>query len=331
MRKTAYILGTICAVLSLAGAILKLSSLPGGAILLILFTSLFSIGALPLYLYSLGKVETEKAMQFAVRLCGFSFAVLQVGLLFYAQRWPEPMRFIYAGLAGQIVFLILFTLNVRKPEVKTKGFSLFAVLPLLILLSLVLGCYDRTKDSEIERTQYEQYENVRIEATATMEHSIELLANLGKDDSLWNNDSAAIAFLNSGLDMVKYIESMKREFILLSNYGDENYPDTTGEIHRPLDKETAAAYMIGPDVTNPTGQGVVLYNKLYKFRKEVLPAAVGFSVPVSDDNQQQEQWVKDNFYNATILEALLRLTMIQKAVCTAINTAIETNAYIEKQ
>ena len=84
MRKAAYILGTICVVLSLVGAVLKLNSLPGGGTLMVLFTSLFSVGAMPLFLYALSKVETEKAMQFAIRLCGFSFAALQVGLLFYA-------------------------------------------------------------------------------------------------------------------------------------------------------------------------------------------------------------------------------------------------------
>ncbi len=329
MRKAAYILGIICVVLSLAGAFLKLNSLPGGGILLILFTSLFSIAALPLYLYSLSKVETEKAVQLAIRLCGFSFAVPQVGLLFWVQRWPEPMRFIYAGLAGQIVFVIVFLLNVSKPNVKTRSFSMFTILAVLILLALGVGCYDRAKDSEVRDVQLAAYEKVRTECSVTFNHSTELLLAVKIQDSLGQNDTAGIAILENGIAIVDYIESLKSEIVLLANYGDVHYPDSSGDILHPLDNVNAAAYLLGPDVTNPTGQGLVLYSRLLKFKNDFLPAAVTFSVPVSDNNEKKDQWVKDNFYNTTILEALLRLTMVQRAICTAINTAIETKAYIE--
>lgn len=323
MRKAAYILGTICAVLSLAGAVLKLNGLPGGGILLILFTSLFSVGAMPLYLYSLSKVETEKAMQFAIRLCGFSFAVLQIGLLFLAQRWPEPMRFIYAGLAGQIVFVIVFLVNVRKPDVKTKKFSMFTVLALLVLIALGGGCYDRSKDSEKEATQYTAYDQVRSDLAIAVNHSYELLQGTGSD-TLFENDSANIALLSTAVDFEDYIQDIKNEVVSRSNFGVSASSEEMDKIRFPLDYDTPTHFMVGSDPANPNGKGLELYDQLLEFRTHILPIGVNFEVPVQDDPQMRTQWVKDNFYHATVLESLTRLTKIQIAICTSVNTAVES-------
>lgn len=322
VRKTAYILGTICVVMSLLGAFLKLNSLPGGGISLILFTSLFSIAAMPLFLYSLSKAETEKAMQFAIRLCGFSFAVLQVGLLFCAQRWPEPMKFIYAGLAGQIVFVIVFLVNVRKPSVKTKSFSIFTVLAVLILLALVGGCYDRSKDSEIEAAQYAALDQVRSDLAIALNHSYELLQDTGSD-TLFGNDSANVALLSTAADLVDYIQDIKNEIVSNSNYGVSASLDEKNNIRYPLDHDTPTFFMVGSDPANPTGKGLELYDQLLKFKTNILPAGVYFAVPVQDDAEMQTQWVKDNFYHATVLESLTRLTKIQIEICTSVNTSVE--------
>ena len=324
MRKAAYILGTICVLLSLCGAYLKLSGLPGGAILLILFTTVFSIAAMPLYLYSMYKSETEISMKFALRLGGFSFAVFQVGLLFYVQRWPGEMQMIYTGAAGLIVFLIMFAFNVRKSEVNLKDFSMFGVFAVSILVSLGIGCYDRTKDSEIEQKQYAAYENVRSEYLAVVGRSYELLEDAGHD-TLFDDDSANVALLSAGIDLQNYVQRIKEELISNSNYGLYSSGKESDRIIHPLDYDTPTLFMVGVDPANPSGKGLELYDQLLAFKTNNLPAGANFAVPVRDDSEMRVQWVKDSFYHATVLESLTRLTKIQIEICNSVNASVETN------
>ncbi len=324
MRKAAYILGIVCVVLSLAGIFLKLNSLPGGSTLLILFTSLFSLGAMPLYLYSISKIETEKREHFAIRLCGFSFAVFQIGLLFFAQRWPDSLNIVYAGAAGLIVWLIVFVLKVRNSETKAKEFSLFGLLAVLILLTLAGASYDRVKDEEIEAQQYAALESVNSKYAVVVADSYQYLNELG-GDSLDYNDSVKKALLMSGIELQSYIESLKDELITISNYGIGAPIVKNEEILRPWDHDIPTFLLVGVSPANPTGRGPELYDKLLSFRKSVLPENVNFAVPVSNDGEMRVQWVKDNFYHATVVEALTRLTKIQIEICTSVNTAVESN------
>lgn len=325
MRQAAYILGFICVVLSVTGTFFKLNSFPGGGILLILFTSLFSVAAMPLYLYSLSKTETGKVMHFAIKLCGFSFAVFQIGLLFFVQRWPNNSNLIYAGAAGLIVWLVVFVVNVRKPETKTKGFSLFGVLAVMVLLALVGAGYDRLKDEEIEAQQYASLQSVNSDYAIVVGKSNQWLKAIGTD-SLDYNDSVNKVLLLSAIELQNYIESLKDELISTSNYGIGAPIEKSKEILRPWDHDITTFLFVGENPAIPSGRGLELYDNLLAFKVDVLKDNVNFAVPVSNNEAMRIQWVKDNFYHATVLEVLTRLTKIQTEISISVNSAVESNS-----
>ncbi len=330
VRKAAYILGTICAVFSLAGAVLKLNSLPGGGILLVLFTTLFSVAAMPLYLFSLSKVETEKAMQFAIKLCGFSFAVLQVGLLFCVQRWPGEMNMIYVGAAGQVVFLIIFLANFRKPDVKTRSISNFSVLALLVVASLGVGCWSaKEKTSEIEDksgiftqelSDYVILKN-RVDSMIVEFHS---------DSMNHDIDSAATEYFTDALEVVSNIEELKCGF--LSRLNDNYYCDGTEKAYRvdnPNDVDVSTLMMVGENPAVPNGKGIILYGYLAVYRNIKLHPDIKFAIPIGDTPEYKDQWVKDNFYHITAMEMMIRMTVIQKNIYQSVEESIQKKLFVE--
>lgn len=330
VRKTAVVLGIVCGVMSILGVVLRLYGVPGGSVLLILFTSLFSVVVMPLYLYALLKVETEKVIHFALRMCGFSIAVLQVGLLSYAQQWPKPYSFIYPGALGLLVAMIVFVLNAQKSGSPTRRFSAFAVLPIAVLGSLCVSCLvtdARVISSDVQT----EFLTTEMKSYDLCEHRVDSIYAAFAADTL-NQDQlvAAQQFKKQSADLIASIEEMKCAFLSSLNGDDVCLnADGTYRIERPADYDISTHLMVGADAAQPTGRGMELYAALLKYRNEVLHEKVTFEIPVRDDKVYKEQWVKDNFYHLTAVELVTRLTVIQKSICKSMEESFTKKLFRE--
>ncbi|HTF04896.1 MAG TPA: hypothetical protein VK826_12805 [Bacteroidia bacterium] len=331
MRKAALIVGIVCAVFAVLAAVMKLTGFPGGSFLFLIFTSIFSVVALPLHLASLFK-ETKNGMRRASLLVTwFGLAALQIGLLFAAMSWPGPFPILVQGVVFSLVALVLFMVSSKKEGVVTRWFSPFTVLVVIVFASLSTGWTQAQERIEFGEEHLATY-HVQDSAYA------ELMSNVAERSNVFHGDtanvsvdSAARIYFDEAFDVITYIEELKAELANSSNHGLTPLRAEQGPLIHPDEYDTPSWFMVGPDVQNPTGKGMELYDRLWRYRSKVLHADVAFGIPVKSTMVDKEQWVKDNFYHVPAIDALTRLTVVQQNILQSVSESMDKKLFVQKQ
>ena len=326
MRKAALNIGIICAVFAVAGAVMKWVQFPGGSLLLILGVGIFSLFALPIQMiYNLRR--NKNGLRKTADVVGwFGIWFLLFGILYKAQSWPGAYVVMLGGIALTLLFGLLFVLASRKQEVITNWISGFTICTLIILLSVGSAWAETKGDHEIMEVQYSAYHSVldncknKIEEANNGVHQINLIENRTEAD----NEAMIVAM--HGMELINYIDKVKTELVSYSNTGITTSDET--DIKYPLDIDYPTLYLVGSEPTLPTGKGLEVYDALVYYKDSMLVGGQ-FSVPVTDDPVARDQWVKDNFYHATVLEALTRLTKVQTAIAESIVISLQATGHID--
>lgn len=323
LRTAALIIGIVFAVFAAGGALLKLGDIPGGGTLLVLSTGCFCLFALPLQL-----IYNVRRNKIAVRRVAdvtglFGTWFLLLGLLYKAQAWPGAHTVLLSGIFFTAFFGVLFFAASRAENAVVNWFPGFTVTVLVMLVSLGAAWMEKSVDTASLDEQAAQFRMKKDECAALLARTNELVAALDADTGAATADAYALHM--RAIKALQQVEDAKTGLIEAANHRYGATDDNT--IHNAGDIDITTMYMVGIDVVHPTGKGIEVYWLLKSYREEILPADVAFTIPVSGDAEAQEQWVKDNFYHATVLEALTRLTNVEIAMLNALNTALEIKAH----
>jgi hypothetical protein len=331
VRKAALILGIVFAVFAASSLFLRMSDIPGYGLLGILAAGCFSLFALPVQMiYNLQR--NKNGLRRAADVTGlFGLAFLLCGLVFRLQRWPGATMLLLSGIAFTTLFGILFIAASRQEGVHTQWFPGFTATVLITLFALSIANVYSTKENMEMSSQFSAYESSRSTYEANKGRCYESLLEIDTTGSIPDSVKLLAHHLyDSTLLLIGEIEMIKNELIVRSN-DNAGSAQSKDRIEYPDDIDTPTWYLVGEDVVHPQGAGMDVYELLKDYRYELLPESVAFTVPVSSNIDEQQQWTKDNFYHATVMEALTRLTNVQIAIQNALKAALETHAYTESE
>jgi hypothetical protein len=328
MRKAALVTGIICAVFTVIAAVLKLTGIPGGSFLFLIFAGAFAGVVMPMHYFAQTRIAQPGIKRIADFLGIITGMHLIIGLLFVALNWNGSMLFFVQGGFLALFFIGTFVVAAQKQGVITKWFSSFTVLFLIVVAALAIGCVTREVQKEETNTQYVVLQEEVSKYTAARKEMDQRMAVFSADTADQSLDSAANRFFADAIVLIKEIEEYKCAFLERLNRG-ESCRDDQGayRVSRPDDYDISTMMLVGPDPQNLTGEGVNLYERMFRYRNYVLHPEVSFGVPVREQTGYKEQWVKDNFYHATALETLTRLTQIQTKICESVNESIDKRLF----
>lgn len=326
MRKAALIVGIIFAVFAAASAFFRLADIPGHGLLRVAGAGFFCLAALPLQLiYNLKRNNSGlRRTADIVGMLGMWF--LLAGLLFKAQNWPGAHVVLLGGLLITAIFAVLFIAASRQPGASTEWFTGFTATALIVVASLCVGWMKSSENNEWYREQLMAYEACIDEYESKQGRPYELILEKDTSGVPDHNDTMAVLLYESANRTLDYIERVKANLVLESNEaigieGERN------AIFNGEDIDVPTWYLIGEDITRPTGEGLYVFDAIREFRQDALAKTVNFTIPTPSGTEVQDQWVKDNFYHASVYGALTRLTYVQIAIQNAVITALEQDEY----
>lgn len=328
VKKAALICGIIFSLIVTCSVFMKINNIPGYGLLRIVGTGLFCLFAIPLQLiYNLKR--NANGLRIAADVVGtFGMWFLLTGLLFKAQSWPGAELIVLVGSIVFFLFVSLFIAASRKTDVKTQWFTGFTATAFVIIGTLgISGPISSTHDDEIKGFMI-IYNNSKDELETEKDRAHELINAIDTSRALDSNErNLAMEFYSAAMDASDDIERIKKQLVLESNleYG---VADEDKAILNPGDTDFTTYFMVGEDLTKPDGKGMLVYENLQQYNNHVLPKSVKFGMP-TPAGSAKDQWVKDNFYHATVIEALTRLTQAQIVIQKSIVETLETKAYIE--
>src|ERR1041384_1652010 len=124
MRKAAKISGIITTIMVVIAVILKSLHIPGGGILIILGTGMFSAVFLTSLMFYKRKIAASQLERVEAGLSWFAGSILAIGLLFAIQHWRGGPG-LWAGIFLGTVFLVIHFINISKYENGRKKFGIF--------------------------------------------------------------------------------------------------------------------------------------------------------------------------------------------------------------
>lgn len=138
MKKFAYITGAVASISLVAGALFKISHLPGANILLLLGTLTLAMFFIPYFFYVNLKEQTEKKNKVVAALGLVTALFLCAGALFKLLHWPGAIVMMGGFGLFFLIFLPLYIMNgVRNPMTKVSSISngfLFAAIGGFVML-----------------------------------------------------------------------------------------------------------------------------------------------------------------------------------------------------
>jgi hypothetical protein len=329
VRKAALIVGLVFALITACSPILLMAHFPGYGLLRVAGTGFFCLIALPLQLiYNLGRNRTGlRRTADVVGLLGMWFLLL--GLLFMVQSWPGGYVVLLGGIVVIALFGTLFIAASRQNAVTTEWFNGFTTASLVIIIALGTSLGMSSTNSVDVNGQTILYE-AQVEELKTNKEKILALINVTDTSIVLDSTDRqrALDVYEGAMDAINDIEAIKKQLVIECNRevaGEE----ASDKILNPDEINFTTWFMVGEDVTDPDGKGILVYSNLREFRKNVLPGSVEFSIAENGSDIAKDQWVKDNFYHATVMEALTRLTNAQVSIQESVITTLETKAYIE--
>jgi hypothetical protein len=326
VRTPALIVGIIFAVLAVASVLLRLAEIPGHSLLRIAGAGFFCLVALPLQLiYNLKR--SNNALRRTADIAGTigMFFVLS-GLLFKVQNWAGAQVVLLGGLLITVIFVVLFIAASRQPGVITEWFTGYTATALIIIASLCVGWMKSSQNNEVFREQLLAYEICLDEYKSKQGRAYELILEKDTNGLPDHNDTMAVQLYEYANRALEYIEKVKANLVLESN----EVIGKAGErklIFNGGDTDVPTWYLIGDDITRPTGEGLYVFDAIREFRQDALAKTVNLAIPTPSGTEVQDQWVKDNFYHASVYEALTRLTYVQIAIQNSVITALEQDEY----
>lgn len=329
MRKAAFVTGIICAVFSAIAAVLKLTGIPGGSFLFLIFSGAFAGVVMPMHYFAQSRSAQPGIKRIADFLGIITGMHLIIGLLFLVLNWNGYLLFFVQGGFLALFFIVTLLMAANKPGVTVRWFSPFTALYLAVIIALAIGCWKREKqNTDISAQQTALVEEI-LKCKAAQHTADSLIAAFMSDTSTSALDSAAanMLFINA-YALIEQIEDYKCEIVKRSGDISTCINEQGGyAVSRPDDHDVPTMMMVGSDPQNPTGDALTLYHQVAGYRKNQLHPEVSFGVPVVDQPEYAEQWAKDNFYHATVLETLTRLTQIQTKICESVSESIDKKLF----
>lgn len=332
MRKAAFVIGIICAVFAVLATVLRFIGFPGGSLLYIGFTSLFSVVSVGLHLGSLFKESTDRTRRIALVVFWFGLVDLQVGLLYAAMRWDGTLSILLQALMMNVAAVILLIISAKKPSVTTKWFSSYTIVAVVIYVSLVVG-WLLAGEKRVFGVEHSQayYSELADYTAANIKYDSDRKAFCSDTTNALVLNDANHYFDQMELLLLE-IENIKARLIEEQNsYYSSEKLRRTEVLKHPEAYDYSTMLLVGADVQHPNGIGMELYRALADYRTNDLHPEVAFGVPVSNDSVQKEQWVKDNFYHLPAIDAMTRLTVIQNNVVQSALISIDKKLFVKQQ
>jgi hypothetical protein len=326
MKIAATIVGCFCTFLILMGTLCRAFSWPGAGILTTVGTNLFMIAFQPLLLVwqlkKLPKTSVSTVAYIVGFLAGWS---LFTGLLFISQHWPGAWINLYLGIGMSAAFLILYFIHLSKLEAgtkKTRFLTFLAPFVVLLLAANIKFSNDHTEsmDSVIARCTDTYQEKLK-----TRERVLPQIAAFVNDPAN-REQTEALSFLRSTDELYRYIDDLAIEVCSETNGIDrENCRDMDPKAYPHPDNYDIPSHMlVGSDIENPTGKGTELYQKLKKYRKDVLPSDIELEIRL-DEMSGNLPWVSDYFYQHPLAFDMTIFNRFETALLKA------AEAYLQKK
>lgn len=328
MRKAAIIVGIICAVFLVIAAALKLLGIPGGGILMVIFSGTFISGAMLLNLGHQLKQNTDKVKRAADVSGWYAGGTMLMGLLFLAQRWPGAKDiFIQAAFAG-LIYGVLFFIASKRPMVTTTWYSRFTTLYLIVVACLGVGWISAEKKNAVTDDARRIFDKELKSYVEVKSRTDSLIEAFRMDTANLELDSAANELFIHALELIEEIEEYKCGYLARLNHDEGcNGKDIAYFISKPDDIDVSTYMMVGEDVTKPAGHGIMLYGIIAVYANKKLHPDISLGIPTNNAADYKEQWVKDNFYHATAYETMTRLTQFQHKVYLSVEASISKNLF----
>lgn len=294
---------------------------------MVIFTGIF----IPGMLLNLGhqfKENKDKVKRTADVIGWYASSNVLMGLLFLAQRWPGAKDiFMQAAIVG-LVYVILFYMASKRPTVNTTWYSRFTTLYLIVVASLCVGWISAEKKNIVNDEARRVFDEELKNYVAVKNRTDSLIEAFQMDTANLEIDSAANELFIDALELIEEIEEYKCGYLArLNNDGGCNGKDIAYFISKPDDIDISTYMMVGEDVANPTGHGIILYGMIAAYANRKLHPDVPLGIPTSDAADYKEQWVKDNFYHATAYETMTRLTQLQRKVYLSVEESINKKLF----
>lgn len=331
MRKAANILAIISTAFVLLAVVLTLTGLPGRSLLFLVFVSVFNLVALPLNLAWQMK-QNKAGIKRTANIAGMIGIWMVLFVMVYkALSWDGGMIVLITGGLTMLAFGVLFIVSSKRSDVITTWISPITIMTVVIFVCLSIGwanAYSRDKFAGEHianyRTERENYEQVLQE---TDDRFVAFVNDAGVSDS---EHVAAKKLFDRAKELIVYIAGTSREFV--GRVNGEDIP-ATGDpamyLYDYSETDVTTYYFIGESPQTPTGKGMDIYYKLADFRENYLHQDVRFFIPLSSTTEDQEQWVKDNFYHTASIDALLHLTLAEENILRAVQEAMEKELFVQ--
>lgn len=331
MKKAAQIIGIISVGFVLLGTIFRFLHFPGGGVLIVLFSGVFAGFALPLNLLALRR-EKKSRTRTITGVLGTLFAMHAVViLLFLAQNWPGWNNILLQGVVLFAGFIVFVVLSLKHPAEPIKLITTFNVM-FVVMLALLSLSWMAMNDRNEERDQLVQLNQMQVEHCDSLRRVVDLMYyDLSMDTSSYHDSTRAMAydFQMESQRVTGYIKSVQQELVSQNNYG--TIGDTSLTLQDPMNVDFTSFYFIGEDIQNPTGKAVDLFSVLRDYRENVLHPEVPFFIRIGSTHEEATQWVKDNFYKATAIEVMTRLTLLKENVYQAMQYSIDRDLFVQRR
>lgn len=334
MRKAALISGLLCLLVLMTGIAFRLFGYPGGGLFTVLSCGVFTAVTLPLYYFSVRAEGISRKRKISA-LVGLLFGMqVIVMLLFLAQRWDGWFSMLMsAGVFGLFYLIMHVDLKNLSDEnvVRFTGFHGIFLGMVAVLLVVPIVRKDNTAESErlVASLQSEDLRYDSIHAVTDAEY-LKAYNDTTLNDSTRN---VVRTFFMSAQATLNQVIEIEEEFVLTVNYGFGAWKKIQFDYREPLivpmDKQITTVFFIGPDVQSPTGRAMDVYDIAREYRTTVLHPEVPFVISSNAGEEQKVQWVKDNFYSTTAVDARIRICLLRQNILQSIRYSLEHKLYKE--
>jgi hypothetical protein len=332
VRKAANITGIICAIAILIGSVMRMIHFPGGGLFIILFTGTFAGFALPMNLIALRreKKEVTGIRKFAFEVGTVAAMQCVIIMLFMAQNWKGADKMLIQTGIFVALFLVLLVLIARKESGSIQLVSKFNVTVVVILLVLIIPAVLAVRKNE-GRARLEILNSIETRRCDSLGQVVDKKFHEFQLDSSMTDSAHEVieGFHINGLELIKHLEKVQLDLANQMNNG-LYYAgsDTSLELQNPMDSDFPTFYFVG-NVQSPTGKAIELHSLFVNYRDYYLHPAVPFFVQPNSTNEESLQWVKDNFYHAKAIEAMMRLTVLKENVYQSMEYSLDHNLFVD--
>lgn len=318
------ILGAFISIFLMTGILFKIMHWPGAGILIVFFTSLFSLYMISVAIENVMNSEKKLFTIVCNAIGAFAGMILSLGLLFKIMHWPGAGFLMTVGVFLSIIFIFIFItlfFTQKEPLVLNPGifFSIICFGLLLYGFSVGGSSFSLLKNVSVNATNIQNNINT-INAYNTS------IVNERKHE---NNST----IYSATEELNHYINKLKSKLYQHTDGLPEEIADTISlsEI-MAKDNYDIPTYILGlGDPMNPKeGEftATELKRKIEIFNSVVSPF---FNQQINLTNQTnmhgnyEETWEASMFYHYTLAQVILTLNQIQLEANIICNTILTSN------